>query len=159
FHYFAKDSVVARKPWCCGHGDKELRPVGPGAGIGHRQLARLIKSVRGAFGLIAEFIAWASHSCAAGIAALDHEVRNHAVKNRSAIERPGAAFPAHAVFPWALALGEIDEVLGGDGRFFFKQAADNLAFCRVKHGVCSWLARHWRSSLMRCGQFMGSSDG
>src|SRR5215467_13437031 len=133
FHHLAENRMVAGKPGRGGHGDKKLASVGSGPGIRHGQFAGLVEFMRGALGLVLEFVSRAAHAGAAGIAALDHEVGNHAVKNSAAIKRSGAALPAHAVLPWAIAFGQINEVLGGDGSIFVKQAANDLAFTGVKH--------------------------
>src|ERR1700733_9385090 len=83
---FAEDGVLTGEPLRRRNSDKELRPVGVGAGIGHSQLARRIQAVGRALGLIGEFITWTAHSVARRISALNHEVGNNAVKNSAVIK-------------------------------------------------------------------------
>src|SRR5260370_11466465 len=121
FHDFAEDGVVPREPFGGGNGDKKLRAIGAGTGIGHGQLAFLVKAMRRALGFVLKFVAGAAHAGAAGVATLDHEVGDDAMKDGSVVERAGAAFAADGVLPAALALGQINEVLVGVGGFLFKQ--------------------------------------
>ena len=73
-------------------------------------LPALVELVRRALGLILELVARSAHAGAAGIAALDHEVGNDAVKDGSVVKRAGSFFAADAVLPFALALGKLDEI-------------------------------------------------
>src|SRR5579864_1152249 len=142
FHYFTENCVIAREPWSSGDGDKKLAAVGSRACICHRQLACFIKLVRRAFSLVSEFIAWAAHPRATGVAALDHEIRDYPMKNCAAVKWAVAALAAHAVFPAAFAFSKVSKVLGGNGGLFFKEPADNLAFSSIKNRIRARLACH-----------------
>src|SRR6185437_13110728 len=120
----------------------KLAAICSGTGICHRQLACFVEFIRRAFGLITEFIARTAHAGAAGIASLDHKVWNDSMKNCAAVKWAITAFAAYAIFPAALAFGQISEVLRSNGRFLFKKAANNLAFSRIKNRVRAWLACH-----------------
>src|SRR5262249_10442793 len=111
FHHFAEDGVIAGEPWRCRHGDEELAPVRSWPGIGHGQFACLVELVRRPLGLVAEFVSWAAHAGATGIAALDHEIRDHAMENGPAVEWSVAAFATHGILPAPLALRKVSEVL------------------------------------------------
>jgi len=68
-----------------GHGDKELAAVGVGPGIGHGKHARLgVLELR--VKLVGEFVARTAAAGALRIAALDHEVGNHAMKNGAVVK-------------------------------------------------------------------------
>lgn len=89
----AEDGVLAVEP-IRGHvGNEELGAVGalprPGAaGIGHSQQARLGElQVRAA--LVVKLVAGAAAARSLGIAALNHEIRNHAVEGESIVEPLG----------------------------------------------------------------------
>ncbi len=89
FDDFAKDGVVAGEPRRGRNGDEELAAVGAGAAVGHGQLAGLVELVRRALGLILEAVAGSAHAGARRVAALDHEVGNHAVKDGAVEELVG----------------------------------------------------------------------
>src|SRR5580704_13328145 len=86
FDDFAEDGVLAGEPIGGRNGDEELAAVGVRSGVGHGQLAGDIELVRRALGLILEAIAGSAHAGAGGIAALDHEVGNNAMKDGSVEE-------------------------------------------------------------------------
>jgi hypothetical protein len=65
---------------------KNCEPLVSRAGVGHRQLARLVELVRRALGLVLELVAGAAHAGARRIAALDHEVGNHAMEDGSVVQ-------------------------------------------------------------------------
>src|SRR6185312_15712832 len=142
FHHFSKDSVIAGEPGRRRNGDKELAAVGSWAGIRHGELSGLVKLVRRTLGFILEFISRTTHACAAGVAGLDHKVRDHAMKDGAIIQWAITTFAANVIFPTALTLCELNEVFCRNGSLFFKKAADDLSFRRVEDGVCSWLAAH-----------------
>jgi hypothetical protein len=48
--------VIASEPGGWRNSDEELAAVGIGAGVGHGELARLVESVRRAFGFVLEAI-------------------------------------------------------------------------------------------------------
>src|SRR6266568_9443478 len=83
FDNFTEDRVVAGEPRCGRNGDKKLASIGSGATVGHGQLAGLVELVGRALSLVLKAVAGTTHSRACGVAALDHEVGNDAVKNGS----------------------------------------------------------------------------
>ena len=128
FDDFAEDGVIAGEPGRWRDGDKELAAVGVRAGVGHGQLAGLVELVRRALGLVLEAVAGAAHAGAGGVAALDHEVGNHAMEDGSVVELVGGFGVGAGVRPLLLAFGEVDEVLDGDGRVGLEEADGDLAF-------------------------------
>ena len=82
---FAEDSMLPIEPIRDHMGDEKLAAVRIGAGIGHREGTSLVL-VWITLGLIFEFVAWSAGSCSRGVAALDHEVGNNAVKNRAVVK-------------------------------------------------------------------------
>src|SRR6516162_1035789 len=89
FDDFTKDGVIASQPGGWRNSDEELAAVGIGAGVGHGELAGLVESVRRAFGFVLEAIAGAAHAGAGGVASLDHEVGDDAMKDGSVEELAG----------------------------------------------------------------------
>ena len=89
---FAEDGVVAREVGRGRDGDEELAAIGSGAAVGHGQLARLVELVRRSFGLVLEAIAGSAHAGARGVAALDHEVGNHAMEDGAVEELVSGLF-------------------------------------------------------------------
>src|SRR5262249_30280349 len=114
---------------------------------GHCELALFIESVRRAPGFVFELVAGAAHACALWIAALDHEVRNHAVENRAVVERVLALGPRGRMRPLALAFGKLGKVGNGLGRPLLEQPADDVALGGIEHGVGAGRACHCFSSL------------
>ena len=69
--------------------DEELGTVGAGARVRHgKHAGAVMLEVRAA--LVLKTVAGASHARAGGVAALDHEIRNHAVELEAVIEAPGS---------------------------------------------------------------------
>ena len=95
-----------------------------------------------ALGLICKFITRTTHAVARWIAALNHEVGNHAVKNRAVVKLVVALLAADGVGPLPFALGELDKVFYRLGRVFFEEAADDLTFTGVDDGIGSWITGH-----------------
>ena len=96
-----------------GHmGDEKLGTVGAGARVRHgKHAGAVMPEVRGK--LVFKTVAGASHARAGGIAALDHEIRNHAVEG-DALVVPSA--------------GEVQEVGYGDGRLGGVKGQFNVPF-------------------------------
>ena len=71
-----------------GHmGDEELGTVGAGARVRHgKNAGAVMPEVRAA--LVLKPVARAPHACTGGVAALNHEIRNHAVKLEPVIKPP-----------------------------------------------------------------------
>ncbi len=85
FKHLAKHRVLVVEPGRGHVGDEELRPIGIGAGIGHRQNsgARMLEvGVK----LIGKFVTGATGSGALRTAGLNHEIRDHAVKLQAVIK-------------------------------------------------------------------------
>src|SRR5882724_1620660 len=144
---FSEDGVVARKPGCRSRSDKELRAIGVGPGISHREFSRLVELMRRAFGLVLELVTGAAHAGAGRIATLDHEVGDHAMEDGSVVQPVFALVARHRMSPLALALGKFGEVSDCLGRFFIEEAADDLPLAGIKRCVQSWLACHDAPSL------------
>src|SRR5713226_9851315 len=102
--------MLAGKPLRGRYGDEELRAIGVGAGVGHGQLARLVEAVWRALGFVLELIAGAAEAGASRVAALDHEVGNHAVEDGAVVEPVLALLAADGVGPLAFAFGKVGEV-------------------------------------------------
>lgn len=115
--HFPEDRMFAVQPGRWFEGDEELGTIGAGTCVGHREDSGTVKAVaRGS--LVPELITRAPHAGSRGVAALDHEVRNHAVKNGPVIKWAPFDFLAGLrVGPFLLAGGEPDEVLDGFGGF------------------------------------------
>src|SRR5580704_9665444 len=103
--HLAEDAVLVVEPRRGGDGDKELAAVGAGAGIGHGEQA-VLRMSEVLMEFVAEFVAGAAAASAFGVAALDHEIWNYAVKDRAVVERLAGLSP----------LSKRDEVLHGKWR-------------------------------------------
>src|ERR1017187_4039292 len=110
FDPLAENRVLAGEPSRRRQRDEELRAVGVGPGIGHGEFARLVEFVRRALGLVFKLISRSARARALRIAALNHEVGNHTVKNGSVIEAVFGFLARRSMRPFALALGKFDEV-------------------------------------------------
>src|ERR1700678_1755859 len=144
FDYFAEDGVLAGEPAGVGYCDEELAAVGVGAGVCHGELSFFLEAVFGALGLVGELVAGAAHAVAFGVATLDHELRDDAVKDGSVVKL--RALLAAAV-PLLGAFGEADEVCDSLVGVFFEQLADDRSFCGLECGVGAWLSGHVRFLL------------
>jgi hypothetical protein len=137
--------VIAGQPGRGSNGDEELRTIGVRAAVCHRKLARLIELVRRTLGLIFELIARAAKAAAHGIAALDHEIGNHAMENGAVIEWIAGLLAGARMRPFTFTLGEVDEVLHGFRSLFFKETHHNVALGRFKGGIESGSLGHANS--------------
>src|SRR5690242_7517162 len=109
----AKDRVLSVQPIRRDLGDEELAAVGAAAigllaGVRHRERARLHLQLR--VDLVVEVVARAARAGALRIAALDHELRDHAVERQAVEERLALLLLALAVDVRLLAGREADEV-------------------------------------------------
>src|SRR5258708_6173122 len=138
--------MLAGQPAGVGDGDEELRAIGVGAGVGHGEFAGLLEAVLRALGLVGELVAGAAHAGALGVAALDHELRNHAMEDAAVVEL--CALLAAAV-PLFGSFGEADKVGYGLGGVFLEEFADNCAFRGLEGCVGSWLGWHFGVLLNR----------
>lgn len=105
--HFAKHGMLSIEPRAGDVGDEELRTIGVGAGIGHRENARTGVLQRG-MEFIGKFVAWAAGTGAVWASRLNHEVRNDAMELQTIVE--------------ALC-GEVFKVLDGLGGLVRKQLA------------------------------------
>src|SRR5580704_11115641 len=90
-------------------GQKKLTAVRSRPRIRHRQLARL-RVLQRRMKLVAKFVARSAASAAFGASALNHKIRNDAVKNQSVIERPLFFLARALVGEFLRALGEANEI-------------------------------------------------
>ena len=74
------------KPSRSSFGNKKLRTVGAGSGIGHGQNSRNAVAQCG-MELVGKLVAWSARTLTVGVSALNHELRNYAVKNEPVIKR------------------------------------------------------------------------
>ena len=124
--------MVAGEPLGGSNRDEELRTVRVGAGVCHGKLAGGFELEWRALGFILELVARSAHAGATGIAPLNHEVGNDAVKDRSVVKRTRAFFAADAVLPFALTFGKLHKICHRLGCFLFEQAADDGALIGEK---------------------------
>ena len=109
---------------------KELRAVGVGSGIGHRQLALLVELVGGASGLVFELVARSTHPGAGRIAALNHEVRDHAVKNGAIVQAVFALLATDRMRPVSFAFRELNKIRDSFGSVLLEELDDDRSFAR-----------------------------
>ncbi len=108
--------MLAVKPGSLSGGDEELRAVGVGAGVGHREGADEVLDLEVFVGELGAVDALASHSIAlCDVSSLNHERRDDSVENR--------VFETEALF----AGRERAEVLDGLGDGLAEEADDNAA--------------------------------
>src|SRR6185369_15838527 len=123
--------------WCfC---NKELRPVGIRAGVGHRESARSIKG-EARDDLVIELVSGISGSVPRGVAALDHEIRNDTMKYRSVV-KGNALF--RNVSRWALpfpsSVCQSDEIHDRCWGFLLEQLATQGSRRGIENS--RWFAR------------------
>src|SRR6202050_5922090 len=85
-HNFAKNRVFAGQPRGRYGRNEELGSIRIRPGIRHRQFARLVEFMRRSLGLVLELISGSTHARTLRISALNHEVGDDSVKNRSIVE-------------------------------------------------------------------------
>src|SRR6185436_652953 len=101
--------------------DEELAAVGVGAGVGHRQDARLVVA-RFRMELVGEVEAGAAGALPERVAPLDHETVDDPMKDDAVVERGFPALAALRVAPFLAALDQSDEVGDGIGRLLVEEA-------------------------------------
>ena len=108
FGHFTEDGVFAVEVRRGNMSDEKLAPIGAGAAVGHGENTRLVVFEAGS-DFVAKFVSRAARAGSGGIAALNHEVCNHAMEGNAVV---------------IATLSEVDEVghghrgLGGEkGRF------------------------------------------
>ena len=124
FRHFAEHAVAVVQERRGGHGDKELAPVGIRPGVGHGEDARL-RVLELGVELIGKPVPGAATPRAFRIAALDHEIRNHAMKNGAVIER----------LPRLGSFRQTDEVLDRARRLDSEKLDLEPAFRGIECGV------------------------
>src|ERR1700728_3018291 len=117
FVTLTKDRIAAIQVRSGDFGDKELRSVGVRTGVRVRQPSGLIKE-QISRSLILELVAGIARPVAGRIASLNHEARNHAMKNRAVIKRnsvligaTGGIFPVFRPRRKAYEVGHSDRSL------------------------------------------------
>src|SRR5260370_42219548 len=122
--HFAENAVLIIQMAGGRNGDEELAAVGVGAGVGHGKYSRFGVLQRGVE-LVGELVARTAAPGAFRVAALDHEVRKYAVKNRAVIKRLTGLGPFR----------ETHEVLHGFGRLIGMKFDFELALGGIECGV------------------------
>src|SRR5690606_29451377 len=79
--------------------DEKLATVGVRPRVRHGENSRLVVAER-PVDFIGELVSWTTPACAGRVAPLDHEVRDHTMERNAVV---------------VAALGEIEEICGGDG--------------------------------------------
>src|SRR5580658_7186684 len=82
--YFAKNGVAIVEMSRGGDGDKKLAPIGVRSGVGHGEFSGF-RMLQGWMEFIGEGVARTAAPVSAGAAALDHELRNHAVESQAVV--------------------------------------------------------------------------
>ena len=158
--HLAENRVLAVKPGRRGHGDEELRSVGPRPGVRHGEHIRVVEVQLGV-DLVLELVAGASGSATQRVASLDHEAVDHAVEDRAVIERLSGLLSRSGVGPLALARRQLDEVRDCFGCVVGIQLHDDVAVIGVKCCFHVYIfpqcrggmgGRSIHSKLMRCGR-------
>src|SRR5690242_118678 len=116
-------------------GDEELRAVGVPAGVSHGQHAALIKLKRG-IELVLKLVARPPGAIAGRISALNHELRNHAVKNGAVVQRRIVLRSfRHRILPILCSFGQSDKVLYRYWRLVLVEGAIEIPGCRLDDGL------------------------
>ena len=108
--------------------------------------------------LVLELVARIADAVAGGVSALNHEFRDHAMKDGAVVKGTPCFFRVgNGVGPVLGALGQADEVGNADGGLFLKQLAVHVAGSGVDDGgwIAGWrCCGDWRSNRRlrrRCG--------
>jgi hypothetical protein len=97
--------------------DKELRTSGTRSGVSHAKFAWPVERQR-RIELIRDLIGPAC-ARAEGVARLNHEAGNYAVKNKSVVQRLFDLLPGSGIHPFLASEREVDKILYGNRRLFF----------------------------------------
>src|SRR5205085_3219924 len=92
-------------------GNEELRAARVGSGVRVGKLARLVEIALVRDELVGDRIAGTARALPERIAALDHEVRDHAVEHRPVVEPLLRLLAGPGIGPLLLPLRQVDEVL------------------------------------------------
>src|SRR5207248_9978106 len=112
--------------------DEELRSVGTGAGVGHRQLVWPVELQVGV-DLVLELVPRATPSGTGRVTALDHEAADHPVEDGAVVERAGAPLAGLRVDVLLGALGEPHEVAYRLRRVVVEQLDPDRSGVRVQY--------------------------
>src|SRR5581483_6321633 len=146
-----KNRVAAIQTWIRNLRDEKLRTIGIRPSVGVSKSSWTVKQqIWRRF--ILKLVSGTSYSRAHGIAALNHELRNHPMKNGSAIERNSVHLLAGCgIRPILGSTREANEVRHANRSFIWEQGARHLARCGVDN--CCWRSgcRRWfrRSRFLR----------
>src|SRR4051812_35819516 len=137
----AEDGVVSVEVWGRLFRDEELRAVGiRQARIGVSQASWAVEVEPGR-DLEAKRKAALARTCASGVTALDHEVRDDTMKDSAVVERrPFHALAARRTLPFFRAFRQANKVLDADGRFLLEKLAAHLAGRRINER--RWAGRY-----------------
>ena len=131
----AENGVFAVQPRGVLVGNEELAAIGVRPGIGHREDAGAIVLQR-SNDLVAELITRAATAIALGVAALDHEIGNHAMKLHPVVKRFALCRGRSSIFGVVLGpFGQPNEVRHGERRFLEFQEEDDFPFGSLHFGV------------------------
>jgi hypothetical protein len=106
--------------------DEELRAIGAGAGVRHREQERLVKREFGV-NLITKLIAGAAVTHPQRVATLNHEIWNDAVEYDIRVEGRRKFLPRVRMSPLFRPGCEANKVLDGDGSVIPKKVHPNLS--------------------------------
>ncbi len=91
--------------------------------------------MRRTLGFVFELVAGTAKAGACGVASLDHEIGDDAVKDCAVIQAVFAFLAADGMRPFAFAFGEFDKVGDCFGRFLSKETTDDRSFRGVEDSV------------------------
>src|ERR1700733_4561826 len=89
---------------------------------------------------IGEAVARIAGSGSQRASALDHEIGNHAMENKTVVKRALGLLPGFGILEFLRAFRETHEIGHGLRGFFFKQANYDHSLRSIEHGVCTWCA-------------------
>ena len=112
FGDLAEHSVLSIQPRSRDVGDEELAAVGVWTGVGHREDPWGLM-LEGTVDFVLELVARTSAARAGGISALNHKVRDDAVKRNPVVETTG---------------GQVEEIGAGQGDFAGEESSFDVAF-------------------------------
>src|SRR5580704_2129020 len=146
--HLAKDGVHVIEPGRRRHGNEKLASVCAGSGVGHRKFPGLVV-FQGLIKFVAEAVTWIAGSGSEWASALNHELRNHAMKNEAVVKRTLHFLPGLGVLEFLGAFRKAYEIPDGLRGFLIEQADDNRPLRSFEYGVHAWCAAHnhlpWRA--------------
>src|SRR5256884_7521898 len=96
---------------------------------------------------IGKLVPWPTHAIALRAPALDHELRNHTMKNQSVVERPLLFLPGFFAGEFLRPLGQPDKIGNRLRRLLLEQPHYNIPLRSLKNRV-----RSCRSEERRVGK-------